>query len=190
MDNSFFDFLMPLITNFGSYVVWGLIFILLFAFGGEKGKKVAIVGLLALLFTNIIVLVLKYVIAEPRPFLTLHNVDLLVSENEIYSFPSGHTASSFAATVVMGLKYSLKINNKRYKLIYPLIVFALIIAFSRIYIGVHYPIDVVGGAITGALCALIALKFEDKIIYNKISRTLSLDRVLEFSITEKIKKYI
>ena len=81
------------------------------------------------------------------------NVELLIPENEVYSFrssysfPSGHTASSFAAAVVIGLRYKLNFKGKSYRLFYPLIAFATMIAFSRIYIGVHYPLDVVYGAI-------------------------------------------
>ena len=104
MCNPFFDFLMPLITNFGSLISLSLVCGLIFIFGGEKGKKVAILGLTALFLSSVAVAVLKYVVAEPRPFLTLQNIDLLTTESD-YSFPSGHVASSFAATTVLGLKY-------------------------------------------------------------------------------------
>jgi undecaprenyl-diphosphatase len=85
----------------------------------KKEKKVAILGLAALFVSNVAVYLLKFIIAEPRPFLTLPNVDLLVSESEFYSFPSGHTASSFAAAVVIGLKYKLNFRGKNYGLCYP-----------------------------------------------------------------------
>lgn len=162
LDNNTFDFIMPLITDFGSVVAWGVVCVLLFFFGGEKGKRAAILGLAALLISNVIVLVLKSLVAEPRPFIALKNVDLLVKSSGTYSFPSGHTASSFAAATIIGLKYHLKIKNTKIQLIYPLIAFAAIIGFSRIYIGVHYPLDVLVGAIIGSICALIVLKYEDR----------------------------
>ena len=177
MDNGVFDYIMPLITNFGSFIVWAVICGLLFLFGGEKGKKVAILGLAALFVSNVVVYLLKIVIAEPRPFLALPNVDLLVSENEIYSFPSGHTASSFAVAVVIGLKYKFKLKEKSYRLIYPLLAFAGIIGFSRIYIGVHYPLDVIFGAIIGTICALLILKVEDNIFISKVSSTCKMDKI-------------
>lgn len=187
MDNRTFDFIMPLITNFGSIVAWGIVCGLLFVFGGEKAKKVAILGIFALLVSNVAVFVLKYLIAEPRPFLALSNVDLLVPENEIYSFPSGHTASSFSVATVIGLKYSFMVRNKRYKLIYPLIAFAALIGFSRIYIGVHYPLDVAFGAIVGIICALIMLKSEDKVFLNKLTNFIGLNKLLKFNLPAKFK---
>ena len=177
IDNNTFDFLMPLITNFGSLVAWVVICGLLFVFGGEKGRKVAIVGLAALFISNVAVYLLKLLIAEPRPFLTLPNVELLVPENEIYSFPSGHTASSFAAAVVIGLKYKLNIKGKNYRLIYPLLAFAGLIGFSRIYIGVHYPLDVIFGAIVGILSALLVLRVEDNFLIDKLSHVCLLDKL-------------
>ena len=168
MDNTVFDFIMPLITNFGSIIAWVVICGLLFAFGGVKGKKVAVLGLVALFVSNSIVYLLKFIIAEPRPFLTLPNVDLLVYENGSYSFPSGHTASSFAAAVVIGLKYKFNFRGKSYGLIYPLLAFAGVVGFSRIYVGVHYPLDVAFGALIGILSALIVLKLENTALADKL----------------------
>ena len=93
MQNSFFNFIMPLITNFASLFGWAFICILFYLFGGEFGRKVAILGLASLFFSNILVILLKYIVAEPRPFTVLANVDLLTPETGS-SFPSGHTASS------------------------------------------------------------------------------------------------
>jgi undecaprenyl-diphosphatase len=67
-----------------------------------------------------------------------------------YSFPSGHTATSFAAAVVLG--WALP---RRAWLFY---VLAAAIGFSRIYVGVHYPIDVLGGAVLGLLVATALLR--------------------------------
>ncbi len=177
MENSFFNFVMPLITNFGSFLAWGIICVLLFIFGGEKGKKVSIIGLLALILANIVVYELKYLVAEPRPFLALSNVHQLVSESEIYSFPSGHTASSFAVAVVIGLKYKFNLRGRDYSWLYPLIAFSILIGFSRIYIGVHYPLDVVFGAIVGILSAAIALKLGDNSFVDKIAGLPLWDRL-------------
>jgi undecaprenyl-diphosphatase len=169
MDSSVLDVIMPFITNFGSLIAWCIVCVLIFVLGGETGRKVAIVGLAALFISNVAVVLLKYLVAEPRPFLTLPNVELLVSENEIYSFPSGHTASSFAAATVFGLKYRLNLKGKTFRLIYPLLAFAAVIGFSRIYIGVHYPLDVVFGAAVGIISALLVLKIGDNILLDKMS---------------------
>lgn len=170
MDSSVLDVIMPFITNFGSLIAWCIVCALLFVLGGENGRKVALLGLAALFISNVAVVLLKYLVAEPRPFLTLPNVELLVSENEIYSFPSGHTASSFAAAILLGLKYRLNYKGKSFRLVYPLFAFAAVIGFSRIYIGVHYPLDVVFGAAVGILSALLVLKIGDNILIDQMSR--------------------
>jgi len=184
LDNSFFDFLMPVVTNFGSLVAWVIICLLIYLFGGKFGRKVALLGLVALLLSNAIVISLKYLVSEPRPFLILPNVDLLVRETGS-SFPSGHTASSFAAALVIGLKYHIKSKGKKYWLIYPLIAFAMIVGFSRIYVGVHYPYDVIGGAIVGSLCALAVLKYEDRLLRNRISDYLGLHKILDLNMVKQ-----
>ena len=162
MINSFFNFIMPILTNFGSLIAWSMVCVLIFIFGGHYSKKVAILGLSALFLSSAVVLVLKYLVAEPRPFLVLNHVHLLTVEND-YSFPSGHAAALFAGAVAIGKKYSFNIKCKSYRLIYPLIAFATTIAFSRVYIGVHYPLDVISGAIIGTLFALVVIRFENKI---------------------------
>lgn len=190
MDNSVLDVIMTFITDFGSVIAWGLVCVLLFVFGGEKAKKVALLGLFALFITNVAVGFLKYMVAEPRPFMTLPNTELLVTENGSYSFPSSHSASSFAAATVIGLKYRFKIREKSHLLIYPLIAFAVLIAFSRIYIGVHYPLDVFVGAIIGIVCALMVLKFEKEILNNKLTSIFQLNKIIEYDMPQKIKKQI
>lgn len=188
LQNGIFNIIMPILTDFGSLLAWGILCGLLYLFGGTRAKKIAILGLLALFISNVIVFVLKYIIAEPRPFLVLGNVHQLIPETEIYSFPSGHTTSSFAAAIVIGLKYSLQLKNKKIRLIYPLIAFATLIGFSRIYIGVHYPFDVIFGALMGMICALIILKTEKQIFENKYLRKMGLEKIVEVSIVDKITK--
>lgn len=175
MDNCVFDFLMPLITNFGSIIAWIMLCGIIFIFGGEKGKRVAILGLAALFISNGIVYILKFIVAEPRPFMALPNVDLLVSENGSYSFPSGHTASSFAAAVIIGSRYKFNFKGRNYSLLSLLIIFAGVVGFSRVYVGVHYPLDVFFGAIIGILSAFLVLKRED-ILIDRISSACLLNK--------------
>lgn len=179
MENSFLNILMPILTNLGSFVVWGIVCGVIYLVGDSNSKKIAILGISALILGNVAVYILKCLIAEPRPFLVLSNVHLLAPETGGYSFPSGHTASSFAVATVLGLKYSLKFKNKGFKLIYPLITFATVIGFSRIYIGVHYPLDVAFGALIGILSALMVLRSEDKISNNRY-----MDKLVNFNILD------
>ncbi len=159
MENPLFNFLMPIITDLGSILFWLVICGFLFLFGREKGKKVAILCLFALLISFSLTVALKYAVAEPRPFLVLSNINLLHLE-ENYSFPSSHTVTAFAGGLILGKKYGyLKI----------LIALAVLIGFSRVYIGVHYPLDVIFGAILGISCALITLRFENEILHNRFT---------------------
>ena len=109
---------------------------------------------------------------------------LLTTEND-YSFPSGHAAASFAAAVAIGKKYSFIIKGKSYKLIYPLLAFAAVIGFSRVYIGVHYPLDVIFGAVIGTIFALAVVRFEKKIL-----SFIGLKKILNINITRKLKDII
>ncbi len=186
INNSFLNLLLPIITNFGSLIAWILICIFIYIFGGLYGRKVAVLCLIALFITDIVVISLKYVVAEPRPFLTLSNVNLLMTVNG-NSFPSGHTASSFTAATIIGLKYHLKSKGWKYWLIYPLLIFAILIGFSRIYIGVHYPYDVVFGALIGIVFAIIVLKYEYGILHNKIAVCLGMEKLLAFNLIKKLK---
>ena len=180
LSNPFFDFLMPAITNFGSFIAMAIICVLMYIFGGENTRKVALIGLVALLLANVSVYLLKIIVAEPRPFVVLPNVIQLVSSPESYGFPSGHAASSFAVMMVIGLKYRLNVKGKSYRLLYPLLAFATLIAFSRVYTGVHYPLDVVFGAIVGILSAVIVIYIGwDETIVNRISKISIKDHIID-----------
>jgi undecaprenyl-diphosphatase len=130
---------MPIISDFGNLIVWFFICAILFLFEGKKGKNVAILAILALILSSVAVGVLKYVVAEPRPFVTLENVKFLTDDALRYYtlFPSGHTSGSFAFAVVVGLKYKITVLSRHLKLVYLLLMYAVLVGFSRIYIGVH-----------------------------------------------------
>lgn len=109
-----------------------------------------------IIFSVLGLLILKPIIARPRPFIA-QGVDILIREPMGFSFPSGHTGSSFAAASVIYFY-----NKKRGLLA---LILATLIAFSRMYLFVHYPSDIVGGLILGIISSRIAIK-----ITNEISR--------------------
>jgi len=163
LQNSVFDFIMPLISSVGYFSIWILVCVLLYVFGGEKGRNVALICIVALVFGYFLTEVLKYIVARPRPYTVLEGVRVLTMIGG-YSWPSGHAVASFIVAIIIGESYSFKVKDRSYKLIYPLLVFAVLVGFSRIYNGVHYPFDVISGALIGTFCALLILRFEKYII--------------------------
>ena len=157
--NPIFDAVMPIVTHFGGFKVLVVVLIIVIVYAHFKEKKtlkrITFFALIAFLCSDIVTAVLKHLVQEPRPFVTLDNVRLLITEGDPLSFPSGHTTStfSFVTFYVLNMK---KLAKKHYKLIdAALVIFAVTIPFSRMYVGVHYPGDVLTGAAIGIAGALI-----------------------------------
>lgn len=112
------------------------------------GSTMAVSMLLNMLATN---LFLKNVVARTRPYLAVEGLHSIVGAQMDYSFPSGHTACSFAAAVVIFLLCPRRIGV-------PALGLAVLISLSRLYVGVHFPTDVLGGALVGTAAAFLALR--------------------------------
>lgn len=108
--------------------------------------------LLNLLATNI---VLKNLFSRTRPYVAVEGLHRIIEEQIDFSFPSGHTACSFAAATVIFLMCPRKVGV-------PAMVLAVLISLSRLYVGVHFPSDVIGGALIGIGAALLALQIYGK----------------------------
>ena len=163
MQNPIFDVLMPLISNIGYFSIWILVCVLLYVFGGKKGRNIALVCIVALLFGYFLTEILKYIVVRPRPYAVLDGVRVL-TDSSGSSWPSGHTVASFIGAIIIGRSYSFNFRGKSCRLLYPMLVFASLVGFSRIYNGVHYPFDVISGALIGIFCALLILMVEKDII--------------------------
>lgn len=140
------DTIVPLITRLGDGgIFWiALAVLLLIPRKTRKlGVAMAISMILDLLLCNIL---LKPLVARIRPY-DLREVALLIEAPHDYSFPSGHTAVSFAAA---GALTFMKARGK-----VPALVLAALIALSRLYLYVHYPTDVLGGVLVGLLCGFL-----------------------------------
>lgn len=115
----------------------------------KKTRNIGVMSLSALALSALIDnVILKNLIARTRPYEVIHGLTSLIGAQNDYSFPSGHTGSSFAAAVVMfcGLP-------KKYGV--PALILAFLIGFSRLYVGVHYPSDVLCGVLIGTGIALL-----------------------------------
>jgi undecaprenyl-diphosphatase len=133
--------LVALVTELGSIIFWAIVAVGLWAF---RKRNLATYLLTAILLGLTIYVAMKYAVDRPRPW-QVFPIDPLYHLPDP-SFPSGHSETAFAAAVIIGLK------EKR--LMAPMLLLASIIAFSRVYVGVHFPYDVVAGAILGILVAL------------------------------------
>jgi len=150
LQNRFFDFLMPILSGESYFRIPLLIaWICLLVWGGRKGRMVALLALVLLLFSDQASYLLKLLIRRPRPCQILPEVHLLQGCSRSFSFPSNHAANVFSIGAY--LSYSFR------WLLVPALVICLGVGFSRIYVGVHYPSDVAGGAIVGLFCAALLI---------------------------------
>ena len=119
----------------------------------KKTRKLGVCGLLALAFGVLITNVaLKNVVGRIRPYDQFSDLTLLVEAQHDFSFPSGHACSSFAAAAAIFL--SLDRNKKGWGIL--LIILASLIAWSRLYVAVHFPTDVIVGILVGIFSAWAA----------------------------------
>lgn len=152
------DKIMLFFTNLGDAgIVWIAIAILLLV--GKKTRKCGIYMLVSmgigLLLGNVL---LKNIVARQRPCWLDHSIELLIASPKDFSFPSGHTLASFEAAVMIFL------FSKKWGIVAFLL--AIVIAFSRMYLFVHFPSDILGGALLGTAISLFvyhtAKKIEEK----------------------------
>ena len=150
----FLDVFFSTVTRFADHGIgWIILSVLLIAF--KKTRKMGVSMGLALIIGYIMGnMFLKNVIARVRPYDFVGNVDLLVNKLSDFSFPSGHTLCSFEGA------FAVFIRNKRWGI--AAIIFAVLIALSRLYLYVHYPSDVLVGALMGVAIAYLASFIVDK----------------------------
>lgn len=153
------DKIMPIITLFGEdgifWIAWAVLMLII-----PKTRKIGI-GMLIALVTGLLVcnVTLKPLVGRIRPYDLQEQmgvtINLLVERLHDFSFPSGHTIASFEASVVL-LKNSKKMGI-------PALIIAILVSFSRLYLYVHYPTDVLVSVVLGTLFAFLGCALADKI---------------------------
>lgn len=154
------DILSPVFIGITSLGNGGMIWITasLLLLISKKTRKVGIMALAALMLSVLIDnVILKNVVGRTRPYEVIPELTSLIGAPSDFSFPSGHTGSSFAAAVVMYKKLPKKMGI-------PALILAFLIGFSRLYVGVHYPSDVICGAGIGSGIALLTVWMEDTVV--------------------------
>lgn len=156
--NPLFDVFMPFITNLNNWKIpILLIWLFLMIRGGRKGRVVGVLFIITVVITDQLSATLfKPLIGRIRPCHVLDHIRLLVGCGGKYSFPSSHATNISGIAVILSYFYR--------KGIVWFTLLALVIGFSRIYVGVHYPADVLGGFIIGTCAGLVVL-----VLYQRIS---------------------
>ena len=171
--NDFLDPIVKFITHSGDHgYLWIALLLILFCI--PKTRRTAIIGAVTLLLTFAVTnLCLKPLNGRTRPYEVIEGLTRIIEKQSDRSFPSGHTANSMAVGVSLWLvskKYEL-IGDK--KLYFPkaagwvVLVWSVLVGLSRLYVGVHYPTDVLGGAIIAIVNTLLVFGLYKKILARK-----------------------
>ena len=165
ISNSLFDLIMPIITNEDYWVIPILCLISYLLFFGQKKGKIVLFLLIISLGINdyICASIIKPTIARLRPSHEfLEYINLLVPKGGKWSMPSNHASNMFVFATIISSFYS--------KTKAAIFLIAILVSFSRVYVGVHYPLDVIVGASIGTTIATIIISSWSSLIVNQLKK--------------------
>lgn len=157
ISNPVMDLIMPYVTDWSQFLMIRIIlagvFVYLLFFSGSKGRiLIILISITIIISDQVSSTLIKPLVARPRPChlmdgkFMVENLRLLVSCGPGFSFPSSHAVNHFAVAFILSKVYS------KFKIYF--FSFAILVSFSRIYVGVHYFFDVIIGSIVGMLIAI------------------------------------
>lgn len=156
------DPVMVLLTQLGLGSVQLTLLVPLVVWGGPATRRTAILCVIAFVISGVASQILKNAIPRPRPVLVVDDCRFLIGMLRFHSFPSGHTATSFAIAWVAGSRH------RRWR--GPLLLLAALVGYSRVYVGVHFPGDVLAAALlgvaTGVACLEEGRRFDQRRLAN------------------------
>jgi len=145
-----FATVVPVISHSGDGLLYPLLPLLVYLFSPEKAVPFFCAGLIAFALELPLFKLMKHLIKRDRPCDALATVQSRITASDRFSFPSGHTAGAFLMAVIVAHFFPL--------LMLPAMGWALSVGFSRIYLGVHYPSDILAGMSLGIFCAYCSLQ--------------------------------
>ncbi len=154
-----FNQIMIWLTKFGREIFWPIVIILLFVLGGWTGKKTAVVIAISMLVLIPIAELAKDIIARPRP--AIPQADFLIAADKEFSFPSGHALIVSAGAA--GALLLFRNTPRQFIVSIILAIEAALVCLSRVYVGGHYPLDVIGGILLGVGVSLIFVGMQKQI---------------------------
>jgi membrane-associated phospholipid phosphatase len=159
------------LTQYGREIFWILVILFLFLFGKKTGRKTAVVMSISMIVLIPIGMITKEIIERPRPIIP--ETDFLIAADHEYAFPSGHALIvSSGAAVALALMRGSSIQVIVALL---LTIEAALVCFSRVYVGSHYPLDVIGGILLGVGVSFVFIWREKDLeyLYSQINKRLS-----------------
>lgn len=149
--SDFFDTMMLLISLIGNGILWVLTAVICLVFKKTRpfGRSLTASLLMGLVTCS---LILKPIVQRIRPYDLNQTISIIVQAEKDFSFPSGHTFFAFGTATIIFM-YNKALGIAAY-------LFAALIAFSRLYLYVHFPTDIICGMIFGILIAVAAYKIE------------------------------
>ena len=149
----FLDIVMPSMTYLGSFPFMFIFCTAIFIFSSTMLHSMAIKAMISITLSTGIGKILKVTVTRLRPFIKIPNLNIKKIGIDKYSFPSGHTTGAFSLAVIIFLYFPI------FGIV--TIPLAICVGISRIYIGVHYPTDVIMGIFIGTTCLCLLINFFD-----------------------------
>lgn len=156
MSNAAFDKLMPFITEFKHWLpIYLLSSIYLIYKQKKRGLIILILIILTVAISDQIGFYIKDAVGRLRPCWQFSDINILVPCGQGKSFPSNHAINNFGASII--LSYFFRSKAKYFYIL------AIFVSFSRVYIGVHFPLDLLGGAVLGSLVGMGVIMLHQKL---------------------------